>query len=127
MARGSSSRTWGTTSTRATAWWCPRSRTKRRSWSRFAPSWGRESRRPAMPTRPAYLLDVQREIEAHARGYGLDFWDTSFEVLDYKRMQEVAAFGGFPVRYPHWRFGMDFDHLTKSHIYGLSKIYEMVI
>jgi stage V sporulation protein R len=42
-------------------------------------------------------------------------------------MQEVAAFGGFPVRYPHWRFGMDFDHLTKSHIYGLSKIYEMVI
>src|SRR5438105_13408203 len=42
-------------------------------------------------------------------------------------MQEVAAFGGFPVRYPHWRFGMDFDHLTKSHIYGFSKIDEMVI
>jgi stage V sporulation protein R len=80
-----------------------------------------------MSNLPAYLLDVQREIEGYARGFGLDFWETSFEILDYKRMQEVAAFGGFPVRYPHWRFGMDFDHLTKSHIYGLSKIYEMVI
>jgi stage V sporulation protein R len=76
---------------------------------------------------PAYLLDIQKEIEGHAKAFGLDFWETSFEILDYKRMQEVAAFGGFPVRYPHWRFGMDFDHLTKSHIYGLSKIYEMVI
>jgi stage V sporulation protein R len=76
---------------------------------------------------PAYLADVQREIERHGREFGLDFWDVEFEILDYKKMQEVAAFGGFPVRYPHWRFGMEFEHLTKSHIYGLSKIYEMVI
>jgi stage V sporulation protein R len=76
---------------------------------------------------PESLHVIQRAIEEHARAYGLDFWETSFEVLDYKRMQEVAAFGGFPVRYPHWRFGMEFDHLTKSHIYGLSQIYEMVI
>jgi stage V sporulation protein R len=80
-----------------------------------------------MASLPAYLLDIQREIEGYGREFGLDFWDISFEILDYKRMQEVAAFGGFPVRYPHWRFGMDFEHLTKSHIYGLSKIYEMVI
>ena len=76
---------------------------------------------------PAYLADIQREIEGFARAYGLDFWEVEFEILDYKRMQEVAAFGGFPVRYPHWRFGMEFEHLSKSHIYGFSKIYEMVI
>jgi len=76
---------------------------------------------------PPYLHDIQKEIETYGKGYGLDFWETHFEVLDYKRMQEVAAFGGFPVRYPHWRFGMEFEHLNKSHIYGLSKIYEMVI
>ena len=76
---------------------------------------------------PPYLLDIQREIEGHARGYGLDFWNVELEILDYKKMQEVAAFGGFPVRYPHWRFGMEFEHLAKSHIYGFSKIYEMVI
>ncbi len=80
-----------------------------------------------MPGLPPYLQEIQREIEGYGKGYGLDFWDTSFEVLDYKRMQEVAAFGGFPVRYPHWRFGMDFEQLTKSHVYGLSHIYEMVI
>jgi stage V sporulation protein R len=80
-----------------------------------------------MPALPAYLHDIQRDIEGHARDYGLDFWECHFEILDYKRMQEVAAFGGFPVRYPHWRFGMDFEHLTKSHVYGLSHIYEMVI
>jgi len=76
---------------------------------------------------PSYLSDIQRDIEAYGKAYGLDFWDIEFEILDYRRMQEVAAFGGFPVRYPHWRFGMEFEHLTKSHVYGLSQIYEMVI
>jgi stage V sporulation protein R len=80
-----------------------------------------------MAALPPYLHDIQREIEAHGRAFGLDFWSVEYEILDYKKMQEVAAFGGFPVRYPHWRFGMEFEHLTKSHIYGLSKIYEMVI
>ena len=46
---------------------------------------------------PAYLADIQREIEHFGREYGLDFWDCEFEILDYKKMQEVAAFGGFPV------------------------------
>src|SRR3954464_14582054 len=76
---------------------------------------------------PAYLADMQREIEGFAREYGLDFFDTIFEVLDYQRMNEVAAYGGFPTRYPHWRFGMDFEGLAKGYEYGLSKIYEMVI
>ena len=30
-------------------------------------------------------------------------------------MNEVAAYGGFPTRYPHWRFGMDYEQLAKSH------------
>ena len=59
--------------------------------------------------------------------YGLDFFDTIFEVLDYQRMNEVAAYGGFPTRYPHWRFGMEYEELAKGYEYGLSKIYEMVI
>src|SRR5439155_8249464 len=42
-------------------------------------------------------------------------------------MNEVAAYGGFPTRYPHWRFGMDYEQLSKSYEWGLSKIYEMVI
>ena len=76
---------------------------------------------------PAYFADMQREIENYAKEYGLDYFDTIFEVLDYQRMNEVAAYGGFPTRYPHWRFGMDFEGLAKGYEYGLSKIYEMVI
>lgn len=76
---------------------------------------------------PAYLRDIQEEIEGYARGFGLDFFPIVYEVLDYKTMNEVAAYGGFPTRYPHWRFGMDYEQLSKSYEWGLSKIYEMVI
>src|SRR5215208_7236627 len=54
-------------------------------------------------------------------------YQTIYEVLDYKTMNEVAAYGGFPTRYPHWRFGMDYEGLAKGYEYGLQKIYEMVI
>ena len=70
---------------------------------------------------------MQEEIEGYARGYGLDFFPIIYEVLDYKTMNEVAAYGGFPTRYPHWRFGMDYEQLSKGYEWGLSKIYEMVI
>ena len=76
---------------------------------------------------PAYLRDEQARIEEFAKQYGLDYYPTVFEVLSYDQMNEVAAYGGFPTRYPHWRFGMEYEQLSKSHEYGLSKIYEMVI
>jgi stage V sporulation protein R len=76
---------------------------------------------------PPHLRDLQEEVEGFARGYGLDFFPILYEVLDYKTMNEVAAYGGFPTRYPHWRFGMDYEQLSKSYEWGLSKIYEMVI
>jgi len=76
---------------------------------------------------PAYLRDIQVEIEAYASDFGLDFFPILYEVLDYKTMNEVAAYGGFPTRYPHWRFGMDYEQLAKGHEFGLQKIYEMVI
>jgi stage V sporulation protein R len=76
---------------------------------------------------PPYLWDIQKSIEGHAKDYGLDFFEQIFEILDYKTMNEVAAYGGFPTRYPHWRFGMEYEQLSKSYAYGLSKIYEMVI
>ncbi|MFW6202153.1 MAG: SpoVR family protein [Gemmatimonadota bacterium] len=75
----------------------------------------------------AELQDLQRQIEEYARGYGLDFFDVVYEVLDWDEINEVAAYGGYPARYPHWRFGMEFQQLSRSYAYGLSKIYEMVI
>ncbi|MBX3397560.1 MAG: SpoVR family protein [Gemmataceae bacterium] len=76
---------------------------------------------------PPHLRVLKDEIEGYARGYGLDFYETIFEVVDADDLNEIAAYGGFPTRYPHWSFGMQYEELSKSYSYGLSKIYEMVI
>src|SRR5262245_18268188 len=76
---------------------------------------------------PPDLRALKQDIEEHAREYGLDFYETIFEVVDADDLNEIAAYGGFPTRYPHWSFGMQFEELKKSYDYGLSKIYEMVI
>ncbi len=73
------------------------------------------------------LKEWIRYIEEKAKGYGLNFPEVVFEKVDYKEMNELASLGGFPQRYPHWRFGMEYDRISKSYTYGLSKIYEMVI
>jgi stage V sporulation protein R len=76
---------------------------------------------------PPQLAAMQREIEEYARGHGLDFFPTIFEYIDADQLNAIAAKGGFPVRYPHWRFGMEFERLSKGYHHGLQKIYEMVI
>ncbi|MCX7977664.1 MAG: SpoVR family protein [Bdellovibrionaceae bacterium] len=73
------------------------------------------------------LEEARKRICAAAKEAGLDFFETIFELVSYDQINQFAALGGFPVRYPHWRFGMEYEHLSKSYEYGLSKIYEMVI
>ncbi len=76
---------------------------------------------------PREIVEQAEIIAEHARREGLDFYPTIFEMLDWEQMAQVAAYGGFPQRYPHWRFGMEYERLRKQHRYGLGKIYEMVI
>lgn len=76
---------------------------------------------------PAEIKAIQDDLEKVAADYGLDFFETIFEMVDYEEMSMLAAYGGFPQRYPHWRFGAQFDELMKGYSYGLQKIYEMVI
>jgi len=76
---------------------------------------------------PQQLWEVKEEIRGYAEGYGLDFFETIFEIVDYDRLNAIAAYGGFPTRYPHWRFGMEYEQLKKGYSYGLQKIYELVI
>ena len=73
------------------------------------------------------LLELQKKLEGYARDFGLDFFDVHFEMLDYNMINQMAAYDGFPTRYPHWRFGMEYERLSKSYAYGLHRIYEMVI
>jgi len=72
----------------------------------------------------AALRDETRDL---AKSYGLDFYEVIFELVDHDELNMIASYGGFPTRYPHWRFGMEYEHLSKSYAYGLSKIYELVI
>ncbi len=73
------------------------------------------------------LMQLARHIEAEARGAGLDSYEVVFEMLDARDVNAVAAYAGFPLRYPSWRFGMEYERLQKGYQYGLSKIYELVI
>lgn len=61
------------------------------------------------------------------RDYGCDFYDTVVQKLTYDEMSEVAAYGGFPKRFPHWKWGMEYEELQRGYEYGQHRIYEMVI
>ncbi len=76
---------------------------------------------------PPELEEARQQITQIARGYGLDFFETVFEMCTWEEINMIASYGGFPTRYPHWRFGMEYIQMSKGYEYGLQKIYEMVI
>jgi stage V sporulation protein R len=76
---------------------------------------------------PPELLEHMVAIKAKAIEYGLDFYEVVFEVLDFDTMNQIASYGGFPIRYPHWKWGAEYEKLSKRDAYGLGRIYEMVI
>ncbi|KAA0217530.1 MAG: SpoVR family protein [Leptolyngbya sp. PLA3] len=73
------------------------------------------------------LLAHMQAIKAKAIEYGLDFFEVVYEVLDFDTMNQIAAYGGFPIRFPHWKWGMEYEKLKKRDAYGMGRIYEMVI
>jgi stage V sporulation protein R len=73
------------------------------------------------------LLEHMVRIKAKALEYGLDPFEVVYEVLPFDVMNQIASYGGFPTRYPHWRWGMEYEKLSKRDAYGLGRIYEMVI
>ncbi len=79
-------------------------------------------------TRLAARLEESRaEIEGYARQYGLDFYDTVFETVSPREMMVVAARDGFPSRYEHWRFGMEYRRMKTYFDLGQMRIYELVL
>lgn len=76
---------------------------------------------------PRDLQAMMDEIVGYAQEVGLDFPEVRFIMLNFDEMNKVAAYDGFPSRYPHWRFGMEYERLRKSYAWGLHRIYEMVI
>ena len=56
---------------------------------------------------PSNLQEVAAALEEKSREVGLDMFPTIFEMVDYKQLNEIAAYGGFPTRYPHLGSGHD--------------------
>src|SRR5262249_60865308 len=73
------------------------------------------------------MIDIQRQMEDHARSYGLDFFNTIFEVVDHDQLSAVAAYGGFPTRYPHWRFGVGKEQPPQGDSFRLQKNFRVGI
>ncbi|MCK9458387.1 MAG: SpoVR family protein [Proteobacteria bacterium] len=76
---------------------------------------------------PKELQNVIPNIMKAATDFGLVYYPTVVQMLTYDEISEVASYGGFPVRYPHWRWGMEYNELQQGYEHGLHRIYEMVV
>ncbi|WP_115863650.1 SpoVR family protein [Halorussus litoreus] len=68
--------------------------------------------------------DEAREL---AQKLGLAPYDVNYWVVDYDEMNELIAYNGFQQRYPHWRWGMQYDRQQKQGQYTGGKAFEIVI
>ena len=85
-----------------------------------------EQRTPDIPMADATIIKFNKVLEACKKN-GLNGYPFIYEFFTWDEISEIAAYGGFPVRYPHYLFGMEYEHMNQSYRYGYSKIYEMVI
>jgi len=76
---------------------------------------------------PEELAKLVPEIIKACHNFGLDFYPIVVQKLTYDEISEVASYHGFPVRYPHWKWGMEYSELQKGYEHGKHRIYEMVI
>ena len=66
------------------------------------------------------------EIERIGMRLGLSFPPTIYELVKGEEMWELAAYGGYPVRWHHWSHGQDYVDYLRSSRAG-STIFEMII
>lgn len=67
------------------------------------------------------------QIEAACRKMGLDYFPVVCEFMTYDEIAEIASYGGFPVRYNHWKWGMEYEELSMGYEFGQFRISEMCI
>jgi stage V sporulation protein R len=60
------------------------------------------------------VRDQLKLIFEEVDNFGLDYYPTYIEFQTYDEISEIASYGGFPVRYPHWRFGMEYEELSRG-------------
>lgn len=79
------------------------------------------------PKKEIILLEQAFErIMAKAKEFGLDFYDTYFEICPSDILYTFGAYG-MPTRFSHWTFGKAYHKMKTQYDYNLGRIYEMVI
>ena len=61
-----------------------------------------------------------------AEKLGLTPYPVNYWIVDYDEMNELIAYGGFQQRYPHWRWGMQYDRQRKQSQFLGGKAFEIV-
>jgi stage V sporulation protein R len=72
------------------------------------------------------LDEPAEEARELAKRLGLDPYPVRYWVVDHDEMNELIAYGGFQRRYPHWRWGMNYERQRKKDRHGLGKAFEIV-
>jgi stage V sporulation protein R len=72
------------------------------------------------------LQEPVREANALAEKLGLAPFPVNYWIVDYDEMNELIAYGGFQHRYPHWRWGMQYDRQRKQGQFLGGKAFEIV-
>jgi stage V sporulation protein R len=72
------------------------------------------------------LEEPVREANVLAGKLGLDPFPVKYWIIDYDEMNELIAYGGFQKRYPHWRWGMQYDRQQKQTQFLGGKAFEIV-
>jgi stage V sporulation protein R len=79
-------------------------------------------------------VQIPEELAKHiptifkaCKDFGLDCYPTIVQMLSHDEMSEIASYGGFGVRYPHWKFGAEYEEMQRGYLYGNHRIYEMIV
>ena len=72
------------------------------------------------------LEEPVSEASNLAKRLGLSPYSVNYWVVDYDEMNELIAYGGFQKRYPHWRWGMQYDRQQKQGQFLGGKAFEIV-
>ena len=82
------------------------------------------------PDRQRAATELEETVENArqlAEKIGLNGYPVNYWIVGYDDMNELIAYEGFPVRYPHWRWGMQYDRQQKQDRYGAGKAFEIVV
>jgi stage V sporulation protein R len=74
------------------------------------------------------LTTWDEKIVEIAKKHGLDWYDISYELVDYHSMIGHMAYHGLPTHFDHWSYGKAFESTMNRYNFGMEGLpFEMII